>query len=131
MNSCSNAVSTESFAFEYMYRDAGNWKTFGLIVLDGPTPPDIANTISAALDGGLLFVAEQVDVPPLQQSHIAEYGSSEEDLDHAFHEIVDLRLATSDDRQHAIKSLSAARVAKLFGEARGRWDCRLSPYGRC
>jgi hypothetical protein len=130
MSSTCEPLTSEDYALEYMYRDAANWKTFGLVILADPIPSAMISSIVQTLDSGMLFVAEQVDIPPLQRRHHAEYGSAEDDLDHAFHELVELRVATADDRKHAIQTLPAARVAKLFAAANGRWNCRLSPYGR-
>lgn len=130
MSSTCEPLVSEAYALEYMYRDAANWKTFGLVILAGPIPPAMISSIVQTLDSGMLFVAEQVDIPPLQRRHHAKYGSADDDLDHAFHELVELRVATGDDRKHAIQTMPAARTAKLFAAASGRWNCRLSPYGR-
>lgn len=129
MLSSGNRLVSEPYALEYMYRDAANWKTFGLVILDGPIPPAMISSIVQTLDSGMLFVAEQVDIPPLQGRHLVEYGSAENDLDHAFHELVELRLATGDDFRNAIGTRPAARIAELFAAASGHWDCSLSPCG--
>ncbi|KAF1697641.1 hypothetical protein CSC64_00035 [Pseudoxanthomonas koreensis] len=113
---------------EYLYRDAANWKTHGLVLLQGPCPPTMQAQIVDSLDSGLYFVAEQVKLPALQRRHNAEYGGADEDLDHAFHEFFELRPATDDDLKSATQTVSAEEVGKLFSMAKRRWDCRLSPY---
>lgn len=115
-------------ALEYLYRDAANWKTHGLVLLQGSCPPALQARIVGSLDSGLYFVAEQVKLPALQRRHNAEYGSADEDLDHAFHEFFELRLATASDLTHAELTVSAEEVGKLFAAAKRRWDCGLSPY---
>mgnify|MGYP006188608141 CR=1 FL=1 len=82
--------------FEYLYRDAANWKTYGEALLTGCWSPSLAARIEAALDGDRLFVAEQVGLPALQPVHAANYGS-DPDLDHPFHEFVQLRPGTPED----------------------------------
>ena len=115
-------------ALEYLYRDAANWKTHGLVLLQGPCPPTLQAQIIDALDSGLYFVAEQVKLPALQRRHNAEYGNADEDLDHAFHEFFELRPATASDLAQAELTVSAEDVGRLFAMAKRRWDCGLSPY---
>jgi len=52
-------------AFDYMYRDAGNFKAFGTIVLKGYLSTGDQEIVCTSLDGGEFFVAEQVGVPAL------------------------------------------------------------------
>jgi len=54
----------EFCVFEYMYRDAGNWKTFGLLLMEGSCE-GMQGVLEACLEWANQFVAEQVDVPPL------------------------------------------------------------------
>src|SRR5690606_6150479 len=115
-------------AFEYLYRDAANWKTHGLVLLQGPCPATLQAQIIDSLDSGLYFVAEQVKLPPLQRRHNAEYGGADEDLDHAFHEFFELRPATADDLAQVELTVSAEDLGRLFAKAKRQWDCRLSPY---
>ncbi len=49
--------------FEYMYRDAGNFKTTGRLLLSGQDP-QAEGAIRRCLDWGDQFVAEQIGVPP-------------------------------------------------------------------
>lgn len=48
--------------FEYLYRDAGNWKTYGTMLLEGDAT-GAREELSACLEWGNNFVAEQVCVP--------------------------------------------------------------------
>ena len=92
VRSCNHCV------FEYMYRDAGNWKTFHEVLLAGCIDAAAEDVIWSFLGGDGFFIAEQVGLPPLQPQHLLIYDAIEdEDLDHAFHEFLSLRPATSED----------------------------------
>lgn len=98
---------------EYLYRDAANWKTHGAALLTGAWSPILAAQIEAALDGDRLFVAEQVGLPELQAAHAATYGS-DPDLDHPFHEFVQLRPATPEDLLRSDPAGSVEAVVEAF-----------------
>lgn len=119
---------TPIHALEYLYRDAANWKTHGLVLLEGLLTAGMRTGITESLDSGLYFVAEQVGIPALQRRHNADYGSADEDLDHAFHELIDVRIATAEDLAQAEKTFPAEDLVNRFASAKGRWDCALSPY---
>jgi hypothetical protein len=112
---------------EYMYRDAANWKTFGLLLMRGNCEA-MQTVLEGCLEWGKQFVAEQIDVPTLHKKHFAEYGEGPSDLDHAFHEFVRLRPATeqeqADIRVHCDLQDFVARMRK----SAGHWDVSLSPY---
>src|SRR3546814_1013410 len=78
--------------FEYLYRDAGNYKTHGTVLLAGRTTPADEATVRASLDDAC-FVAEQVGIAPLQPQHLLNCGSESGELDHGFHEFAVLRAA--------------------------------------
>lgn len=70
--------------FEYLYRDAGNFKNWGEVVFSNPH--DVAAEIAASMAENVLidrafFVASKADVPDL---HFPEYN---EELDHGWHEV--------------------------------------------
>ena len=111
--------------FEYMYRDAGNWKTSGSLLLVGGCP-DADAAIRACLDWSDQFVAEQVRVPSLCPKHFEETGEGPSDLDHAYHEFIGLREATPDDFLEAPAG-SLLDLVERMRVAAGRWDVTLSP----
>lgn len=82
---------------EYLYRDAGNYKAFGEVLLTGAWSPDRASRIEELLGGERWFVAAQVGVPPLHHQLWAFSGGPTDD-DHAFHELVRIRPAVEEDR---------------------------------
>jgi hypothetical protein len=69
--------------FEYLYRDAGNFKNWGEVVFSNPRDLD-AELIIALADRALIdrayFVANKVGVPDL---HFPEHHN---ELDHGWHE---------------------------------------------
>lgn len=116
--------------FEYLYRDAGNWKTFEKLLLSGKSQSSDPSVISTQLDSKLYFVPEQIGVPPLQQQHLDYYNDGDgDDLDHAFHEFLTLRQATPEEiaelRTHGSREALMDRIKAVRS-----WDVRLSPFGQ-
>ena len=112
--------------FEYMYRDAGNWKTHGALLLTG-NAEGVREPLRNCLDWEGLFVAEQVGIPSLYDEHFAACGEGPSDLDHAYHEFVDLRPATDEE---VVRLPIAGTLDDLVGRTRaaaGHWDVTLSP----
>jgi hypothetical protein len=70
--------------FEYLYRDAGNFKNWGDLVFSNPRniKADLVNSMAEnVLIDQAYFVASKADVPDL---HFREYN---EQLDHGWHEV--------------------------------------------
>ncbi|OFZ99485.1 MAG: hypothetical protein A2Z44_03315 [Betaproteobacteria bacterium RBG_19FT_COMBO_58_11] len=70
--------------FEYLYRDAGNFKNWGEVVFSNPrdVPADVAASMAEnVLIDRTFFVASEAGVPDL---HFSEYN---EELDHGWHEV--------------------------------------------
>lgn len=118
-------MGQEFVVFKYMYRDAGNFKTFGRLLLTGQ---DVAAgaAIRKCLEWGNQFVAEQISIPVLCEEHWASVGEGPSDLDHAFHEFIGLRAAGAEDLTLPVwNSLSA--LLERMRRAAHRWDVTLSP----
>jgi hypothetical protein len=111
--------------FEYLYRDAGNFKTHGALLLTGSVP-DAEPALRRCLDWDNQFVAEQVRVPSLCPAHWESVGDGPSDLDHAFHEFVCLRPATAKELTLPHGGSLQALLARMQAAA-GCWDVRLSP----
>lgn len=112
--------------FEYMYRDAGNWKTHGALLLQGKTG-GASEVLRGCFEPGGLFVAEQVHVPSLCMAHFAACGEGPSDLDHAYHEFIQLRSATADDLASMSLAGDLPEMLVRMRAAAGRWDVTLSP----
>lgn len=109
-----------------MYRDAGNWKTCGALLLVGD-PRGFRETLRGYLEWADLFVAEQVGVPSLYETHLIECDAEPSDLDHAYHEFIDLREATEADFVALKVAGSLNDLITGMKKAAGHWDVRLSP----
>lgn len=111
--------------FEYLYRDGGNFKTHGCLLLDG-WDEAAEGIIRKCLEWGDQFVAEQIGVPSLCVEHWESVGEGPSDLDHAFHEFVCLRTPEGDEASLPVWSSVEELVSRMRAAAR-RWDVRLSP----
>jgi len=111
--------------FEYLYRDAANYKAWGSLLLSGkPTQMDIA-ALRACMESGEYFVAEQVGVPPLYEELWALSDGPTED-DHALHEFVELRSAKQEDTETLTLFGELSKLLNAF-QAVSKWDYSLSP----
>ena len=112
--------------FDYVYRDAGNWKTHGSVLLTGDVR-SVRDAIQACCEWGGLFVAEQVGIPSLCEKHWTDCGDGPSELDHAYHEFIDLRPASNEE----IATMPIAGTLSAFLEqmraCAGRWDVTRSP----
>lgn len=77
--------------FEYIYRDASNYKVDGLVIIDGAINERQISVIKACLDCGVFFIPEYVGIPSLREK-LYVFGSPNED-DHQRHEYVEIRPA--------------------------------------
>ncbi|WP_154659419.1 hypothetical protein [Arenimonas composti] len=120
--------------FHYQYRDAGNWKTPGRVLLAGRASAEREAAIRRTLESGDLFVPEQVGLPALQAQHLEECGVEDregDDLDHAFHEFVGLKAARVASKQSSVPSAALDELIRRFEAiAHVGWDVRASPFGR-
>lgn len=119
-------IVTKKFCvFEYLYRDASNYKAWGKILLsDVPSQNDIT-ILRAKLDSDTYFVAEQVGIPAVYKE-LWDLSDGPTGDDHALHEFVALRVATDDE----------INTLQLFGDfsnfintfkAVTKWNYSLSP----
>src|SRR5690554_1843666 len=118
-------MDSQTTIFEYMYRDGGNFKTFGQLRLDG-WDEDADGKIRLCLEWNNQFVAEQVGVPPLCPEHWESVGEGPSDLDHAFHEFFCVRQPNDEDGDLPVWGSLGMMLAYMQGAAR-KWDVRLSP----
>ena len=118
-------MDSQTTIFEYMYRDGGNFKTFGQLRLDGWDERADAK-IRQCLEWNNQFVAEQVGVPPLCREHWESVGEGPSDLDHAFHEFLCVRQPNDEDDELPVWGSLGMMLAYMQGAA-GKWDVRLSP----
>lgn len=71
--------------FEYMYRDAGNYKARDAILVSGSLTPTDRHEIISKMDDGLYFIAEQVGLPTLYHQ-LEKWSGGPTNDDHCWHE---------------------------------------------
>jgi hypothetical protein len=117
--------SKEWCVFEYLYRDASNYKAWGIILLSGnPSQNNIA-TLQARLESDTYFVAEQVGIPALYKELWNLSGGPTND-DHALHEFVALRAASKNEKKSLPFFGELSDLLKKFLTVT-KWDYSLSP----
>ena len=110
------ALMTDSYTvFEYLYRDAGNYKAWGSLLLAGTVTAEMETAFRELLDSGEFFVAEQVGVPRLDRELWKLSGGPTED-DHGFHEFHGFRSATGEDLKEPVWG-SVEGFFAAFGKA--------------
>ncbi len=119
-------MTAKYWVFEYMYRDAGNWKTSGTLLLSGKEEETV-KVVRDWLADGDLFVAEQVGIPSLCAEHFTACADGPSELDHAYHEFIKLRLANEHESLGLPISGALSELLTRIQAAAGRWDVRLSP----
>lgn len=112
--------------FAYQYRDAANWKTYGELLLAGKASEAEISAMVSHLDGGDLFVAEQIGIPSLCEQHFIDYDGPS-DLDHAYHEFLELRPAIPEEIDTMSIFGNLRDLLTRIANTGGRWDVRLSP----
>jgi hypothetical protein len=111
--------------FEYLYRDASNYKAHGEILLFGESSEKDIASLRVCLESGEYFVAEQVGIPPVYKELWNFSGGPTSD-DHALHEFVALRAASEDERKSLPLFGELSNLLKTF-QAVIKWNYSLSP----
>lgn len=86
-------------AFEYLYRDASNYKAWGGVILMGDFMPIVLEKIRNRFESETLFIAKQIGMPDLRAELWRWSGGCPNDDDHEWHELWDVRGATNADIQ--------------------------------
>jgi hypothetical protein len=111
-------------AFDYMYRDAGNFKAFGTVILEGQLCAADQAIIRSSLSSGEFFIAEEVGVPALYHE-LYRWSGGPTDADHCWHEFVEFReIADPADGRPA---RTVADFLRCFA-AVNEWNEALSPH---
>lgn len=79
--------ATPVTAFEYLYRDASNYKAHSHIFLSGRLSDTDRALIVSKLQDGEFFVAEQVGIPPLYEA-LYDLSDGPTEDDHGWHEFI-------------------------------------------
>ena len=124
---CSQQNSDYS-VFEYLYRDASNYKSWGSILLRGVATPLETQVLTRCLEDSSFFVAEQIGVPELREALYALSGGQTED-DHAFHEYFALRAATQKEVVALPVWGSVEDLLCAVCAVEGAWHCSARSLG--
>ena len=109
--------SGDHSVFEYLYRDAGNYKTHAQVLLRGRALDEDHAAIRRALDDGC-FVPARVGLPSLHEQHWRDCGREfDEQLDHPLHEFTALRRARFLDIRTLTLHSTVAQLAARFTNA--------------
>lgn len=112
--------------FEYLYRDASNFKAWGELLLEGNlSEAEIVRMITRFEDREF-FIAEQIGIPPLYEllwQQCQSYPSAA--LDHVWHQFSKIRPATDADLERINHRGNAAALLNAI-EKIDIWDQRLS-----
>ena len=111
--------------FDYLYRDASNYKAFGSVWLTGTLTEAERTELVECLDGSEFFVAEQIGVPPLYPALFEDGGGPTED-DHAWHMFEGFREETALGEGAEVWGEASAFLT-AFRAAKGNWQLELSP----
>lgn len=115
--------------FQYLYRDAGNFKAFGCLALQGALMADQQWRLRSHFQGDGLFIAEQLDVPALYQE-LYLWSGGPTPSDHCWHEFCDVKIVgTSEVPAHARCGGSARKFLERLS-AITSWNEELSPHFR-
>ncbi len=112
--------------FEYLYRDAGNFKAWGELLLEGMLTTEELARLTARFEQGELFIAEQIGVPTLYQELWRQCQCEPSDeLDQVWHEFSELRVATQEECAR-LKLWGSAVTLLAQLEQLGAWDVTRS-----
>ena len=116
---------TTSSIFEYLYRDASNYKSWGALLLEGTATDAEVTDFLGQFEAGSYFIAEQLGIAPLYSALWAISGGPSDD-DHVWHTFHALRAATAQDMETPVFGTLAELIQKI--NAVEAWDEALSPH---
>lgn len=111
---------TEFSIFDYLYRDASNYKSWGSLLLEGRATEIELEQLRAQLNCDEFFIAEQVGIPTLYD----ELWSPTED-EHVWHTFHELRQAEAEE----ITGQPWGSVSELIARFKSvnKWNEQLLP----
>ena len=111
--------------FEYLYRDASNYKSWSTLLLQGAASNADIEDLQHHFDSGCYFIAEQLCIPPLYAELWAFSGGPSID-DHVWHTFHELRPATTQDMDALVFETLKNFLQRV--KAVQAWDETLSPH---
>lgn len=111
--------------FNYLYRDASNYKAWGALALNGEVAEERWQTALDRLEDGVFFVAEQLDVPPLYHA-LYKWSGGPTSADHCWHEFVGINIIAQSTLDAYRWGNAASFVTRL--QEVEEWRGELSPH---
>jgi hypothetical protein len=118
----------EMSIFEYFYRDASNYKSWGCVLLAGKVDANVLARLKSRFDSEEFFVAEQLGLPTLY-GELWELSDGPTDADHVWHTFHALRPADGAETNLPIFATLEEFVLRV--DAVTEWDVELSPHWTC
>ena len=111
--------------FEYLYRDASNYKAWGTMQLKGNASKAEIEELKNTLESGEFFIAEQLGIPPLY-AELWQFSNGPSIDDHVWHTFYELRPATEREINVQVFDTVESFISKI--RAVETWDKTLSPH---
>ncbi len=111
--------------FEYLYRDASNYKVWGTLVLRGTATEFDLEVLATQCESDKSFIPEQLGIPPLY-AELWEFSNGPNIDDHVWHTFYALRPATEEDIKEPIFDTVKSFISK-FRSVKD-WNQQLSPH---
>lgn len=111
--------------FEYLYRDASNYKAWGTLLLRGTATASDLEVLATHFESGEFFIAEQLGIPPLY-AELWEFSNGPSIDDHVWHTFYALRPATEEDIKEPVFDTVKSFISKI--RAVKDWNQQLSPH---
>lgn len=106
--------------FNYLYRDAGNYKSWGEVLFSNPddlTMEEIDSQMRSNFEEEILFIAHQINIPELFL--FTEQGLNDDD--HCFHEYDSIELVERNEKKFDGRSIKEFLQQIKFASTSG-WE---------
>lgn len=113
--------------FQYLYRDADNYKAFGSLVLEGPLSEAELERVRELLADDGFFIAEQLHIPSLYHQ-LYEWSGGPTEADHCWHQFAAIAIAAEADVPEDAHRWGGAREFLRNLEEVEEWRPELSPH---
>ncbi len=113
---------------DYLYRDTGNFKRYGQVLLFGEATASVNNSIRKTLCEGERFIAEQVGLPPLYFTN-SDNEYETESTDHVWHEFIQIRPANNNEINQPIFG-DVIEITERFNKNQNWEECLSANWER-
>jgi hypothetical protein len=113
--------------FEYLYRDADNFKAFGSVALEGTLSDQDLFQVHERFPGDGFFIAEQIGVPALYKE-LYQWSGGPTGADHCWHQFLDVKIIEDEKIPDDVRRFGAARAFLEKLRLVKGWQEELSPH---